>query len=71
MTWLLIIQVLTTGQRIALPQPSQAQCLADLQQVHAGILRTVILADGLRVPVARGIECVSQEEYEARRGSAT
>ena len=71
MKWLLIIQVLTTGQKIALPQPSEAQCVADLAKVHAGLLRTVILADGVVIPVARGLECVSAVEFEARKGGST
>lgn len=65
--WVLIIIVLT-GQRLALGQPNEASCLADLEQVRAGVFRQVTLDNGLVLPVMEAVECVSTAEFEARKG---
>ncbi len=60
-TWLIIVEVMFTGQRLALEQPSEAECRAALARIASGEYVSVTLdigAKGLQVPIARGIECV-------------
>lgn len=65
--WVLII-VISTGQHLALGQPNEATCLADLAQVRAGVFRSVTLDNGVVLPVMEAVECVSSAEFNARKG---
>ena len=67
MTWMLIV-MLATGQMLALGQPSEQACLADLAKVRAGIHNVVTLDNGLVLPLAKGLGCVSEAEFNLRRG---
>lgn len=69
MKWLLIIQIMGTNQHVALNAPDEAACRADLDLVRAGVYRTLTMDNGVVLPVAKGIECVSEAEFLARKGS--
>ncbi len=67
-TWLIIVEVAFTGQRLALPQSSEEECRASLARIEAGLYTSITLdigAKGLQVPIARGIECVPQAAHGA------
>ena len=66
-TYVLIVQLMTTGQIVGLPEPSQAKCLADLHGFQSGLHNVVRLPDGIELPVGRALGCMTVEEYEARR----
>ena len=56
-----------SGQIVGLPQPSEAQCLADLESYRSGVHNAVTIDGGIVLPVAKAIGCMTVEEYEARR----
>jgi len=68
MKYFLIVQLATTGQLAALDTPNEAACLADLARVQSGVYRVIHLDNGLVLPVLRGIGCMSEVEYAARKG---
>ncbi len=70
MSWFLIVVVIT-GQPIALGEPSEAQCLADLEKIRAGVHRTVVLEGGVRLPITRAVECITEAEWRLRRDGGT
>ncbi len=57
--WLLFLQ-LTTGQVVILDVPNQLECALALTEINEG-KRGVALNNGIRLPIARAIECKSVE----------
>ncbi len=55
--WLLFLQ-LTTGQIVVLDTPNQLECALALTEINEG-RRGVSLTNGIRLPIARAIECKS------------
>ena len=55
--WLLFLQ-LTTSQIVILDVPTQVECQVALEEINAG-KRGVALNNGIRLPIARAIECKS------------
>ncbi len=55
--FLLFLQ-LTTGQVVILDVPNAVECTLALEEINAG-KRGVALNNGIRLPIARAIECKS------------
>ena len=68
MRWILLLQLATTGQPLALLQPDEATCREKLAKVEAGTINIFTLDNGLVLPLAKGLGCVSEVEFMARRG---
>ena len=68
MTWLLILQVAITGQWIALDVPSKERCEYMLQETSKGGA-TVTLKNGVKLSIEKGIACMTEEEFEAKKGA--
>ena len=63
MKWLILIQ-LTTGQMVARDTLSEAHCQSLLTAIAAGHYTIVQTTQGLILPIARGVRCMSPDEWE-------
>lgn len=57
MIWIMILEIAITGQMIALEVGSEEECRVALARIAAGERMTITMKDGLKVPVAKGIDC--------------
>jgi hypothetical protein len=67
MRWILLLQLMT-GQPLALLQPDEATCREKLAKVEAGTINVFTLDNGLVLPLAKGLGCISEVEFMARKG---
>lgn len=56
--WLVVVELAFTGQRAALDAGTEAECHAALARIARGEFNAVIMDNGLRLPIARGLGCI-------------
>ncbi len=67
MTWLLIV-ALVSGKAIALDVPSREQCFYMLESINAGT-GYVTLMDGERLQIESALGCMTEHEFDLRKGA--
>jgi len=67
-TYFLVLILGMTGQRLALPTHSEAECLAHLEEFTSGRANMITTEGGIHLPIVGTVGCMTQEQIDARDG---